>query len=180
MRSIRSSTKRAPSEPFLSENSLMTAWEVMRHGQRWWVRARFHLLRQLLARQLPWPAYITELSWREIYKSAEARYVPKRLSGGSAVLVRARHRTPVLSDTPYRAIYADDTLGWGTITQNLAFVDVEGGHSTMLEEPFVRSLATALLVHINQKSASVRLPTELPFDWRNENEVTTSAIPGTS
>jgi thioesterase domain-containing protein len=130
-------------------------WEIIRHGESWWVRARFHLLHQLLARQLPWPQYIPELSLRQIYESAEAHYVPKPLRGVPTVLVRARHRTPILSDTPYRAIYADETLGWGRTTQELAIVDVDGGHSTMLEEPFVQSLAAALLLHINRKSRAV-------------------------
>jgi thioesterase domain-containing protein len=130
-------------------------WEIMRHAGRWWVRARFNLLHQLLARQLPWPRYLPELSLRQIYESAEAHYVPKPLRGVPTVLARARHRTPILSDTPYRVIYADETLGWGTTTQDLAIVDVEGGHSTMLEEPFVQSLAAALLLHINRKSDAV-------------------------
>ncbi len=127
------------------------SWEIMRFIERLGVQARFLLLRQLLARQLPWPAFIPKLSWRQIYESAVALYVPKPLLDGSAVLVRARNRTPVLSDTPYRAIYADEALGWGTIIQRLDFIDVNGGHSTMLEEPFVGSLAAALLVHISRK-----------------------------
>ena len=45
------------------------------------------------------------------------------------------------SDTPYREIYADETFGWGAVTQDLIVVDVEGGHSSMLQEPFVESLA---------------------------------------
>ena len=130
-------------------------WEVMEHAGRWWVRARFLLLHQLLARQLPWPRYVSELSLRQIYESAEANFVPKPLSGVPTVLVRARRRTPILSDTPYRVIYADETLGWGSTTQDLAVLDVDGGHSTMLEEPFVKSLAVALLLHINRKSRAV-------------------------
>jgi thioesterase domain-containing protein len=130
-------------------------WEIMRHAARWWVRARFSLLHQLLARQLPWPRHLPALSLRQIYESAEAYYVPKPLRGVRTVLARARHRTPILSDTPYRVIYADETLGWGTTTQDLAIVDVAGGHSTMLEEPFVQSLAAALLLHINPKSRAI-------------------------
>jgi hypothetical protein len=37
-----------------------------------------------------------------------------------------------------------------------AMVDVDGGHSTMLQEPFVRPLAAAPLHHINHKSEPVR------------------------
>ncbi len=35
-------------------------------------------------------------------------------------------------------------------------VDVDGDHSTMLQKPFVRSLAAAPLLHINHKSELVR------------------------
>ena len=132
------------------------AREIMQRGERWWVRARFHLLHQLRARQLPWPRYIPELSPRQIYESAEVRYVPKPLCGASAVLVRPQRRTPILSDAPYSTTYADETFGWGAMIQDLALVDVDGGHSTMLQEPFVRSLAAALLLQINHKFERVR------------------------
>ncbi len=120
-------------------------WEISHRLERWWVRARFRLLRQVLSRQLPWPGFIPELKSRQIYESAEAQYVPKPLRGVTVVLVRPRHHTCFPSDTPYREIYADETLGWGAIAQDIAFVDVDGGHGTMLQEPFVRSVATALL-----------------------------------
>ena len=153
----RSTIGQARSVVAIISRSLLNAltWEVMGYAERWWERARFHLLHQLLARQLPWPRYIPGLSPRQIYRSAEARYVPKPLCGGSAVLVRARLPTPISRDTPYGAIYADETLGWGAITQDLALVDVSGGHATMLHEPFVRSLAAALLLHINHKPEPV-------------------------
>ena len=90
----------------------LTVKALIRHGGRWWVCARFHLLHQLLARRRPWPRYIPQLCALQIYKSAAARYVPKPLCGASVVLVRARHQTPILHDASLRAIYADETLGW--------------------------------------------------------------------
>ena len=40
----------------------------------------------------------------------------------------------------------------GTLLQNnIAVVDVEGGHSSMLQEPFVDSLAAALTPHLRRK-----------------------------
>jgi thioesterase domain-containing protein len=88
--------------------SLKLVSAINRQGERWWVRARFHLLHQLLARQRPWPRYISRLSSLQIYESAAARYVPKPLSGASVVLVRARHQTPFLNDTPFRAVRRRD------------------------------------------------------------------------
>jgi thioesterase domain-containing protein len=135
------------------------AWEIMHRSKQLSVRVRFRLLHELLERQLPWPPYVPELSLRQIYDSAETRYLPKPLSGASAVLVRARIGEG--DDTPYREIYADETFGWGVITQGLTIVDVEGGHSSMLQEPFVESLAAALMPHLSRKSKQAHpLPVE--------------------
>jgi thioesterase domain-containing protein len=120
-------------------------------GERWWVAARFYLLQQVLKRGLPWPRYIPELGPVEIWESAAARYVPKPLCDTSVVLVRARRRSIILDDTPYRLLYTDETLGWGEITKNLTVIDVDGGHSTMLQEPFVGAVAAALMRCINDK-----------------------------
>jgi thioesterase domain-containing protein len=123
---------------------------IVRQGERWWVRARFQLLHQVLARQLPWPGYIRELSPLQICESAGAHYMPKPLCNASVVLVRAK-RQSVINDIPYRVIYADEKLGWGTIVQDLAIVDVDGGHSTILQEPFVGALAATLMSYINHR-----------------------------
>ena len=126
------------------------AWEIRQRVQQTSARARFRLLHELLARQIPWPAYLPELSLRQIYDSAEARYLPHRLLGTQVVLVRAR--TGQAGDTPYREIYADEAFGWGALAQMLTIVDVEGGHSSMLQEPFVDSLATELMPFLNRGS----------------------------
>lgn len=127
------------------------AWRLMYHSERGWARLRFCLLHRLLAQQIPWPRHLPALSVREIYESAEAYYVPKWMDyGTSVVLVRARHRTPTLDDMPYRAIYSDKTFGWSVVAKDLKIVDADGGHATMLREPFAGSLAAKLLTHINQ------------------------------
>ncbi|MBO0756077.1 MAG: hypothetical protein J2P54_09470, partial [Bradyrhizobiaceae bacterium] len=132
------------------------AWEIMQRGTRWSVDARYRLLRYLRARGLPWPRLLPALSVRQIYASAEALYVPKPLSRASVVLVRAR--TGVEEDAPYLEIYADDTFGWRALTDKLVVIDVDGGHTTMLRESFVESLATAL-GPMTATSASVGPPT---------------------
>jgi len=126
----------------------MLKWETMQRITRWSVRARFRLLDYLHARDLPWPQFLPELSVRQILESAEAVYVPKPLPHGSVVLVRARagvqHDTARTDDTAFREIYADDTFGWRGLTDKLVVIDVDGGHSSMLHEPFVQALASAL------------------------------------
>jgi thioesterase domain-containing protein len=139
----------------------MLKWETMQRVTRWSVRARFRLLDYLHAWDLPWPQFLPELSVRQIYESAEAVYVPKSLTHASVVLVRARagvqHDTP--DDTAWREIYADDTFGWRGLTDKLVVIDVDGGHSSMLHEPFVQTVAAALTPFVDS-SALGRPPLE--------------------
>lgn len=119
------------------------AWEVSSRAQRLTTRLRFRLLHGLLARGRQWPSSLPQLSVRDIYDSAEARYVPKALSDAGVVLLRAQSGLDF--DQPYREVYADDTFDWITVAKDLTVIDVKGGHSSMLQEPFVESLAKALI-----------------------------------
>jgi thioesterase domain-containing protein len=139
----------------------MLTWEIKQRVTRWWVGARFLLLRHVLAHGLPWPPFLPALSVRQIYATADALYVPKPLSHASVVLVRARakvaHDMPYVDDTAYLEIYADDSFGWRELIDKLVIIDVDGGHSSMLQEPFVGSLATALTPLVDTP-ASIRAP----------------------
>ncbi len=128
-------------------------WEVLQRVTQVSVRERFWLLRQVLSRELEWPRFVPELSVRQIYDSAEALYVPKPLPGLSVVLVRAQ--TGEANDTPYRNVYADETLGWAAVVPSLDVVDVDGGHSSMLQEHYVDSLAGALMPYLQQEDRPI-------------------------
>jgi thioesterase domain-containing protein len=130
-------------------------------GERWWVHARFQLLHQVLKRRLPWPRYIPGLNAVQICESAGARYVPGRLCKTPVVLVRAKRRGIVMDDTPFRFVYADEKLGWGSIASNLTIIDVDGGHATMLQEPFVGAVAAKLLRYTNRSDMTAP-PTPRP------------------
>jgi FkbH-like protein len=117
-------------------------WEFSSRVKRLTTRLRFRLLHELLMRGRPWPPSLTELSVREIYDSAEARYFPKPLSNAGVVLLRAESGDEY--DQPYREVYSDDTFDWNSVAEDIIVVDVKGGHSSMLQEPFVESLVGAL------------------------------------
>lgn len=125
------------------------SWRVPYYGRAFFERARLGLLRELLSRNMSWPSFVPELSFQQILNSAQAHYVPKPLPISSIVLVRAT--TGEAADTPYSKIYADETLGWAAFAKNLTVVDVDGGHESMLKEPFVGSLAKALMPYVQQK-----------------------------
>jgi thioesterase domain-containing protein len=118
------------------------AWEVSSHARRLTTRVRFRLLQRLLERGSPWPSTVPELTVREIYDSAEARYLPKDLSDAGVTLLRAQ--SGYSEDQPYREVYLDETFDWRSVAKDITVIDVKGGHSSMLQEPFVESLVSAL------------------------------------
>jgi hypothetical protein len=126
----------------LSKLKSFLVWELSSRAKRLATRLRFRLLHELLARGRPWPPSLTELSVRDIYDSAEARYFPKPLSNAGVVLLRAESGDEY--DQPYREVYSDDTFDWNSVAEDIIVIDVKGGHSSMLQEPFVESLVGAL------------------------------------
>src|SRR6266851_176943 len=126
-------------------------WELLNFFERFSVRARFGFLKALLRRQATWPTIIPGLSVRQIYECAEASYVPQLLPKAPIILIRAKSGTG--GDTPYQEIYTDETLGWGSVAASLTIADVEGGHFSMLQEPFVTSLADTLGSFLGDRSS---------------------------
>ena len=145
-------------------------WQISMRVTRLSTRLRFGILRIVLARDLNWPVFVRELSVREIYDSAETRYVPSESVGTRILLLRAQSgKESDIGDTPYREIFADTSLGWSTLAPNLEIFDVEGGHSSMLQEPFVESLASVLTAQIQDdrdprspRRTSISLLEEMP------------------
>jgi len=139
-----------------------SAWEVSARVRRFSVRVRFKLLDRVLRRQETWPLSVPGLSIREIYDTAESIYIPKPLAKTRALLIRATEGEGI--DTPYRDVYADDTLGWAGRAHSLSVVDTDGGHSSMLQERHVRSLAAVLLPAMNVKQSHLTDVKELQTD----------------
>lgn len=131
-------------------------WETTSRIKKWSVRARFKLLRNLIAKGGSWPARIPGLSVRQIYECAEEEYIPKKISAATILVVRATRGEA--GDTPYVEVFSDPTLGWGAVASRLSTVDVEGGHFTMLQEPAVEHLASVLRAALAPES-----PTHLPL-----------------
>ena len=50
-----------------------------------------------------------------------------------------------VDDIPYQMVYGDFALGWGRrVTEDVTVVAVPGGHSSVLQDPHVRTLARLL------------------------------------
>ncbi|MDP1525822.1 MAG: HAD-IIIC family phosphatase [Rhodocyclaceae bacterium] len=103
---------------------------------------RFERLSAALTMGLDWPAGWPPLTVREIYEEAERRYRPGPLADVPLLLVRATVGDGDGGDTPYATVFVDSDLGWGrVVAANPRLIDVDGGHASMLQEPYVASLA---------------------------------------
>ena len=68
------------------------------------------------------------------------------------------------SDEPYIERYADPLLGWGSHTSGSVCVyDVPGGHSSMLQEPHVSTLAQYIQACIDSSGAGERKESAEPL-----------------
>ena len=111
-------------------------------------KIRMRLFRFYLDRELQLPRVLQQIPVRTVYLFAEQNYQPESLFHGELVLFRAtRGAGP---DEPYVDRYADPLLGWGRRTsRGVRICDIPGGHSSMLQDPYVRMLATRMQAYID-------------------------------
>jgi FkbH-like protein len=121
----------------------VVSYELYALSERISVRWRFALLKILVKRGASWPSALPELTVMQIYNVLESRYIPPVLANVPVLLVRASAGEG--TDTPYRDLYRDKDFGWGEVAGQLELVDVIGGHSSMLQEEAIESLAMAML-----------------------------------
>ena len=123
----------------------VVSYEIGRRRAQARDRRRLETLRRVLAEGGEWPAAEPSLDFRAIYNHAEHAYRPPP-SEVAALLIRATAGSG--NDMPYVQVFKDPALGWAGVVRDLAVVDVDGGHASMLQEPQVASLATAILPHV--------------------------------
>src|SRR5262249_37240893 len=114
---------------------------------------RMRLFRFYLDRGLQLPRHLQQIPVRAVYLFAEENYEPRGVFRGDLALFRATRGTG--DDEPYIERYSDPLLGWGRRTsQGVHVYDIPGGHSSMLQEPNVRVLATRMQAYLDQVLAS--------------------------
>lgn len=124
-------------------------WHSIANFKKLSVLVRFKLLKIILSQNKSWPAYLPALTVRDIYVSAESNYSLKSNHSLNVLLVRATSGKG--SDIPYREVFFDETFGWRQLLPSLNVVDVDGGHSSMLQNEYVDSLASELIKFIDKK-----------------------------
>ena len=131
----------------------LAAYMVQSRAQIVRDRVQMTLFRQCLDRGIRLPRFLHEIPVRRAYLFAEQGYHPRTPFQGELTLFRATNGEG--NDEPYRERYSDPSLGWGRrATRGVRIYDVPGGHSSMLQEPNVQSLAAYLQDRIDEGLAS--------------------------
>jgi amino acid adenylation domain-containing protein len=100
-----------------------------------------------------------KLTVRQIVSHAQrSKRVHGRLAG-DALLLRARHGDGTQADQPFIEIFEDPLFGWSSVVDGKVVVaDVDGGHSSMLQEPFVASTQAVFQAYIEEALTAPQTP----------------------
>ncbi len=111
-------------------------------------QTRMRMLRLYLDCGLRLPSFLQDIPVRTAYMFARRSYRPGTPYKGELALFRATSGTG--DDEPYVDRYSDPLLGWGRrATAGVRTFDVPGGHSSMLQEPHVRTMARDVQTYID-------------------------------
>jgi amino acid adenylation domain-containing protein len=122
------------------------AYEVSSRIGEATIAAKLRLLERTLANDIEWPMWVTPLNTRDIYIAARSKYGASPVACKNVVLVKATEVVPgVRDDEPAKDSYVEPLLGWEAfVPQGIRVLDVSGGHTSMLQEPYVEDLSTKL------------------------------------
>jgi FkbH-like protein len=147
------------------------AYEVQTRLKKGWNQVRMKLFRYWLDKEWSTPGWLQNIPVRTAYVFAEREYVPPSQFEGEVVLFRASQGEG--ADVPYAEIYSDPLLGWGKrVTASVRVFDIPGGHSSMLQEPNVAVMATAMQAYIDTAIAPAAAncpPSTCPMEFSNLN-----------
>ncbi len=132
----------------LSKASNFVTYEISKRAEQTSNNLRIKLLRYCLDRHLAIPKFCQNIPLRHIYTFAEADYQPS-IYQGQLTLWRATEKldvdNPMIDDTPATWEVHDPLLGWSDrATEGVVAHDIPGGHSSMLQEPHVQTMARLL------------------------------------
>jgi amino acid adenylation domain-containing protein len=138
-------------------------FEVTSRTARARLDARMRKLRATLdAGRRPRPATVVP-TVRQIISFAQRSARAKVRFEGDALLIRAKNGDGTLGDEPFIEQFVDPLFGWANgITGRVVVADVDGGHSTLLQEPYVASTHAVLQAYIDASLASMALSAHQP------------------
>lgn len=117
-------------------------YEIKSRYVKFMNKRKFLILRKHCDKQYKLKKIIKGLEVDPVLRYAEKEYVDPGLYDDHITLIRATKFRGVdcnitIDDTPYIDLFDDQLLGWKNRALNLDVFDVEAGHSSMLQEPFV-------------------------------------------
>ena len=135
----------------------LVSYEVSTKTKKLTDDLKIKLLRYCSDRDLTVPQFCQNVPLRSIYTYAEGDYIKAKPSvyRGQLTLWRATEKldlsNPAIDDTPAILEVTDPLLGWGKLaTRGVAVHDIPGGHSSMLQEPNVRTMVDKLQPYIDR------------------------------
>ncbi|MGI0484802.1 condensation domain-containing protein [Pantanalinema rosaneae CENA516] len=152
----------------------LISYEVKKRIKNFSDRAKLQAFRYCLDRKLPMPQILHHIPVRTMMVWAQQEYVPDTQFHGEVLLFRATEATDrfdgtLVDDTPYVELYSDPLLGWDKrVRGNVQAYDISGGHSSMLQPPYVQEMADVMQSHINQFLAEQPTSSpgfQVPQDW---------------
>jgi acyl transferase domain-containing protein len=135
------------------------AWNAL----RWEIGSRLHqardrrTVREMRARDHAVTGEGAAIPFLKLYEVAHKEHRPLGIfEGGTVALFKAGDDTGLPDDTPYCLTYRDYALGWGKrVRDEIVIVDIPGGHSSNLQEPYVDRLAPLFQEALDAALASV-------------------------
>jgi thioesterase domain-containing protein len=129
-------------------------------------RLKMRLFRFCLDRDLPLPPVVRDIPVRVVLRFAEKEYLVPAPYLGEVALFRATHRDDafdgtLIDDTPYVDLFVDPLLGWKDKVGRLEVHDLSGGHSSMLMEPNVETLALKFGDYLDRGLGAVQSRTDV-------------------
>ncbi len=131
-------------------------YEVQQRVEVWRDQVLLTLFRYCTDRQLAIPTFLKHLSVMRVFAFAMQDYVPASQFKGEIVLLRATQEDRTVAgenifDEPYQNRYSDPLLGWGRrVTGGITVYDMPGGHSSMLQYPYVPVIAKRVQACLDQ------------------------------
>jgi thioesterase domain-containing protein len=109
------------------------------------------------------PTIAQPLAFLPMYEVAHREHEPVgTLRCTTVVLYRATRGDAIAGDEAYVDIFSDHDLGWQPrVAGPIAVVDVPGGHTSLLQEPHVRSLASAMGADLKRAREHCRVLTKV-------------------
>jgi thioesterase domain-containing protein len=126
-------------------------WEVQSRASARRDRLLYRLLELAIERELAWPRWLPAWQTPRLYDLAEAKYTPSQSLPARQVLL-FRATTGAGNDKPHRETFERPDFGWSDWLPSFETIDVAGGHSSMLQEPYVEDVAAHLVAYIEATS----------------------------